>query len=286
MPESGPQPNASDATGATAATAGATGAPLVLRDDLAGDDSGVVTLTLNRPRQVNAMSTAMLDALQATLDAIAVDRTVRVVVIAGAGPNFCAGHDLKEMLDNSNEPFISSLFSRCCDVMQAIERLPQPVIARVHGIATAAGCQLVAACDMAVAADDARFATSGINYGLFCATPAVPVSRNVSRKRAFEMLMTGEFIDAPTALAWGLVNRIVPAAGLDEAVSKLARALMEKPADVVADGKRFFYAQLEQTEGAAYREAAAHITDNMLNDAAQEGVTAFTQKRAPSWRNG
>ena len=251
---------------------------------LRSDTHGVATLTLNRPRQVNALSMEMLDLLQAMLAEIGAERGVRVVVIAGAGANFCAGHDLKEMLGNSTEPFLSALFARCCDVMQSIASLPQPVIARVHGIATAAGCQLVAACDMAVATDDSRYATSGINYGLFCATPAVPVSRNVSRKRAFEMVMTGEFIDAATALAWGLVNRVVPPAALDDEIARLARSIVEKPAHVIAAGKRFFYSQLEASQATAYRDAAAHITDNMQDDAAQEGATAFTQKRAPSWR--
>ena len=274
MPESAREPQATSSPMSAQADA------LVLR----GDANGVTTLTLNRPRQVNALSMEMLDLLQSMLADIGRDPSVRVVVIAGAGPNFCAGHDLKEMRGNSTEPFLSALFARCCEVMQAIESLPQPVIARVHGIATAAGCQLVAACDMAVATDDSRYATSGINYGLFCATPAVPVSRNVSRKRAFEMVMTGEFIDAPTALAWGLVNRVVPAAALDDETARLARAIMEKPAHVIAAGKRFFYSQLETSQAVAYRDAAAHITDNMLDDAAQEGALAFTQKRAPSWR--
>lgn len=255
--------------------------PLVLR----GDAGGMATLTLNRPAQFNAISVAMLDALQSALDAIAADPSVRVVVIAGAGPNFCAGHDLKEMLANSNEAFIGALFRKCCEVMLGLAGLPQPVIARVHGIATAAGCQLVAACDLAVAAADARFATSGINYGLFCATPSVPVSRNISRKQAFEMVFTGEFIDAPTALSWGLINRVADGPALDAEVLRLAQVLMEKPPEVVAAGKAFFYSQLEQTVADAYRIAAAHITDNMLGDAAQEGVGAFIEKRTPHWRN-
>ena len=254
--------------------------PPVLRSDA----GGITTLTLNRPAQFNAISAAMLDALQSALEAIAADRTVRVVVIAGAGANFCAGHDLKEMLANCNAAFIGALFRRCCEVMLALAGLPQPVIARVHGIATAAGCQLVAACDLAVAASDARFATSGINYGLFCATPSVPVSRAIARKRAFEMVFTGEFIDAPTALSWGLINRIAAGAVLDAEVLRLAQALMEKPPEVVAAGKAFFYSQIEQTVTDAYRIAAAHITNNMLGDAAQEGVAAFTQKRTPDWR--
>ncbi len=254
--------------------------PLVLRSD----DRGIATLTLNRPQQFNAISMGMLDALQAALNGIAADSAARVVVITGAGANFCAGHDLKEMLGNSTEAFIGALFAKCCEVMLTLARIPQPVIARVTGIATAAGCQLVAACDLAVAAADARFATSGINFGLFCATPSVPVARNVSRKQAFEMVFTGEFIDAPTALSWGLINRVAAGATLDAEVLRLAHSLMEKPADVVAAAKVFFYSQIEQNVVDAYRIAAAHITDNMLGAAAQEGVAAFTEKRMPSWR--
>ncbi len=254
---------------------------LVLRSD----EAGVATLTLNRPAQFNALNGAMLAELQAALDAIAADSTVRVVVLAGAGRAFCPGHDLKEMLANSNKEFIAKLFRRCCDVMLSIRRIPQPVIAKVHGIATAAGCQLVAACDLAVAAEDARFATSGINFGLFCATPGVPVSRNVSQKRAFEMLLTGAFIDAPTALAWGLLNRIAPPAALDSAVAELALQLREKPRAVVAAGKRFFYRQLEQHLEAAYADASDVITANMLSDDGQEGVGAFVEKRKPKWRD-
>ena len=254
--------------------------PPVLRSD----GGGIATLTLNRPAQLNAISVAMLDALQVKLDAIAADADVRVVVIAGAGANFCAGHDLKEMLANSTEAFIGALFGKCCEVMLTLARIPQPVIARVHGIATAAGCQLVAACDLAVAASDARFATSGINFGLFCATPSVPVSRNISRKQAFEMVFTGEFIDAPTALSWGLVNRVAESSDLDAEVSLLAHSLMEKPPEVVAAAKVFFYSQIEQDVVDAYRIAAAHITDNMLGSAAQEGVAAFIEKRPPAWR--
>jgi enoyl-CoA hydratase/carnithine racemase len=253
--------------------------PLVLREDA----GGVATLTLNRPGQFNAINGAMLAAMQAALDAVAGDASVRVVVIAGAGRVFCPGHDLKEMLANSNEAFIGDLFRRCCQVMLSIQRLPQPVIARVHGIATAAGCQIVAACDLAVAAADARFATSGINFGLFCATPGVPVSRNVSRKRAFEMLMTGEFIDAQTALAWGLVNRVAPPERLDAETAALAQTLMEKPAAVIAAGKRFFYDQLERPIDDAYARASDAITRNMLGADAQEGVGAFVEKRKPRW---
>jgi enoyl-CoA hydratase/carnithine racemase len=250
---------------------------------LRNDAGAVSTLTLNRPQQFNAINGAMLVELQSALDAIAHDTDVRVVVIAGAGRAFCPGHDLKEMLANSTEEFVGELFRRCCQVMLTIQRMPQPVIAKVHGIATAAGCQLVAACDLAVATDDARFATSGINFGLFCATPGVPVSRNISRKRAFEMLMTGEFIDARTALAWGLVNRIAAADRLDAEVAALAQTLVEKPRTVLAAGKRFFYEQLEATIDDAYRQGSAVITRNMLSADGQEGVGAFVEKRKPRW---
>jgi enoyl-CoA hydratase/carnithine racemase len=253
--------------------------PPVLRTDAAG----VATLTLNRPAQYNAVNGEMLTALKTLLDAIATDTTVRVVVLAGAGRAFSPGHDLKEMLANSNRDFIGELFRRCCQVMLAIRGLPQPVVARVHGIATAAGCQLVAACDLAVATDDARFATSGINFGLFCATPGVPVSRNISQKRAFEMLMTGAFIDAPTALAWGLVNRVAPAAQLEAVTAELVGQLKEKPRAVVAAGKRLFYRQLEATLEDAYLQASECITDNLLSDEGQEGVRAFVEKRKPTW---
>jgi enoyl-CoA hydratase/carnithine racemase len=253
--------------------------PLVLRSDA----DGIATLTLNRPAQFNAINGAMLAAMQAELDAIDGDATVRVVVMAGGGRVFCTGHDLKEMLAHSNEEFIGNQFRRCCEVMLTIQRLPQPVIARVHGIATAAGCQIVAACDLAVAAEDSRFATSGINFGLFCATPGVPVSRNVSRKRAFEMLMTGGFIDARTALDWGLVNRVVPPDRLDAETIGLARSMMDKPRAVIALGKKFFYDQLERPLAAAYAQASEVITRNMLGPEAQEGVGAFVEKRTPRW---
>ena len=248
------------------------------------DARGIVTLTLNRPAQFNALDAGLLDALDHELAAIAADESVRVVVLAGAGRAFCPGHDLKQMLANCDEPFVGSLFRRCCDVMLALSRIPQPVIAKVHGIATAAGCQLVAACDLAVAAADARFATSGINFGLFCATPGVAVTRNVPRKRAFEMLFTGEFVDAATAAQWGLVNRVVPAGELDEAAAALAESIIAKPAAVVALGKRFFYRQLEERIEDAYKLAADTITQNMLGPDAREGVGAFVEKRTPSWR--
>ncbi len=253
--------------------------PLLLREDR----DGMATLTLNRPAQFNAINGAMLTEMQAALDAIATDASVRVVVVAAAGRAFCPGHDLKEMLANSNEAFVGDLFRRCCEVMLTLRRIPQPVIARVHGIATAAGCQIVAACDLAVAEEGARFATSGINFGLFCATPGVPVSRNISQKRAFEMLMTGEFIDAATALDWGLINRVTPPAQLDAEVAALARQMMDKPRAVIAAGKRFFYDQLERRLEDAYEVASREITRSMLAEEAQEGVGAFVEKRPPRW---
>ena len=245
---------------------------------------GIATLTLNRPRQYNAISTAMLLELESALDEVARNRKVRVIVMAAAGPAFSSGHDLKEMMANRTQKFIGALFEKCASVMLQIQRLPQPVIARVHGIATAAGCQLVAACDMAVASSEAKFATSGINFGLFCATPGVPVSRNVSRKRAFEMLFTGEFIDAHTALDWGLVNRVVPPERLDAEIEALAASIKEKPPAVCAAGKRLYYAQLESRLANAYKIASVSITRNMLGEDAAEGVGAFIEKRKPVWR--
>ena len=246
---------------------------------------GIARVTLNRPQQFNALSAAVIDALAQTLEALAADPAVRVVVIGAAGKAFCPGHDLKEMAATRTQEFVGGLFDRCCSMMLALTRMPQPVIARVHGIATAAGCQLVAACDLAVAADDARFATSGINYGLFCATPGVPLSRAIGRKRALEMLLTGEFIDAQTACAWGLVNRVVPAGELDAAVDALAATLLAKPPVALAEGKRFFYRQIEQGMEQAYEEAAAVITGQMLADEALEGVGAFMAKRKPRWQS-
>lgn len=244
---------------------------------------GIARVTLQRPAQFNALSASVLDALGETLDRLAADARVRVVVIAASGKAFCPGHDLKEMAANRTPGFVGELFARCCRVMLGLTRMPQPVIARVHGIATAAGCQLVAACDLAVAASDARFATSGINYGLFCATPGVPLSRAIGRKRALEMLLTGEFIDAETALAWGLINRVAPPDALDRVVDTLARTLLAKPPVALAQGKRFFYRQIEQGMEQAYEEAAALITSQMLGDEALEGVNAFIAKRKPDW---
>ncbi|MGE5096949.1 MAG: enoyl-CoA hydratase [Betaproteobacteria bacterium] len=247
-------------------------------------EDGVATLTLNRPRQYNALSAALLEALHGELDAIREDKSVRVVVIAGAGSAFCAGHDLKEMRALPSHADVERLFATCSAMMQKLVALPQPVIAQVHGIATAAGCQLVAQCDLAVATSDARFAVSGINLGLFCSTPAVALTRNVGRKRAAEMLFTGDFIDAKQALEWGLVNRVCPPEQLHEAVLALAANLKKKPAESLALGKALFYRQLEVGLGAAYEDASRTIACNMAADVAKEGVDAFLAKRPPSWK--
>lgn len=254
--------------------------PLLLRHN----DRGIVTLTLNRPHQYNALSDALLGELQSQFDAIAADPAVRVVVIGGAGRAFCAGHDLKEMRARPDQGYYRDLFGRCSRMMLTITQMPQPVIARVHGIATAAGCQLVATCDLAIAAPEARFATSGINVGLFCSTPAVALSRNVSDKRAFEMLMTGDFIDADTALRYGLVNRVVAADELDKAVTDLARRIADKSAVAVATGKRLFYRQRALHLSAAYDVAAEAMACNMMAEDVGEGIDAFMQKRAPVWK--
>ncbi|MGB4946388.1 MAG: enoyl-CoA hydratase [Candidatus Competibacter denitrificans] len=247
-------------------------------------DGGIVTLTLNRPKQYNALSQAMLAALQAELDRIAADKTVRVVVIAGNGPAFCAGHDLKEMRAHTDQAFHQALFAQCGRVMLTINRMPQPVVARVHGIATAAGCQLVAACDLAVASDNARFATSGINVGLFCATPGVALSRNLGRKQALDLLLTGDFIDAPTALQQGLINRVAPLDQLDAAVRKLADSICAKSPLAIAMGKELFYRQLEMGLEAAYACASETMACNMNSEDAREGIDAFIAKRKPEWR--
>jgi len=250
---------------------------------LRGDEDAVAVLTLNRPRQFNALSGPLLDSLQRSLDAIAGDERVRVVVITGAGAAFCAGHDLKEMRSLPSPAEVEALFARCSAVMQKLVALPQPVIAAVNGLATAAGCQLVAQCDLAVASQDARFAVSGINLGLFCSTPAVPLSRNLGRKRAAEMLFTGDFIDAETALDWGLVNRVVPADRVMEAARDLAHKLLAKPRDSLAMGKALFYRQLEAGLAPAYDDASRTIACNFATPSAKEGVAAFLEKRPPDW---
>ncbi len=254
--------------------------PLLLRSD----DDGVALLTLNRPRQYNALSAALLESLHSELDALAADESVRVVMITGAGAAFCSGHDLKEMIALGERDKVEALFFTCSAMMRKLIALPQPVIAVVNGIATAAGCQLVAQCDLAVAADNARFAASGINLGLFCSTPAVSISRNISRKRAAEMLFTGDFIDAPVALDWGLVNRVAPRDRLMETAGELAANLKSKPREALALGKALFYRQLEANLATAYDDASRTIAGNMGEDIAREGVDAFFSKRSPRWK--
>lgn len=255
--------------------------PLVLRHDRA---DGLTTLTLNRPGQFNSLSKGMLTAVKAELDAIAVNEAVRVVVLAGAGKAFCAGHDLKEMRANHSKAFMLALFKQCGELMLTITQMPQPVIARVHGIATAAGCQLVSMCDLAVAADVARFAVSGINVGLFCSTPAVGLARNLGRKAALEMLLTGEFIDAMEARAKGLVNHVVPADALDVEIERLAQLIIAKSAIAVRIGKGMFYQQLEMGLTEAYDYAGEVMACNMMSDDAGEGIDAFMQKRKPVYQ--
>ncbi len=247
-------------------------------------ENGLTTLTLNRPSQFNSLSQEVLTALQAELNAIAANPAIRVVVIAGAGKAFCAGHDLKEMRANHSKEFMQALFRQCGELMLSITRMPQPVIARVHGIATAAGCQLVSMCDLAVAADVARFAVSGINVGLFCSTPAVGLARNLGRKAALEMLLTGEFIDAMEARAKGLVNRVVPLDALDAEIERLAQAIIGKSAVAVKMGKEMYYRQLEMGLVEAYDYAAEVMACNMMTADAGEGIDAFMQKRAPCYR--
>ena len=256
-----------------------TDAPLLLRRD----EAGVAWLTLNRPGARNALSMGLMEALQSALAAIAADDAVRVVVIGGAGPAFCAGHDLREMRGDSDPSLMRALFSQCSALMLAIEALPKPVIARVHGVATAAGCQLVATCDLAVAAETARFATPGVAIGLFCSTPAVALSRAVGRKAALEMLLTGELISAARAREIGLVNRVVAEDALDDAVMGLALGMAARSSVALAIGKAGFYAQAGLGTAAAYGVASAAMTRNMAALDAAEGIDAFLQKRKPVW---
>lgn len=254
---------------------------LLLRDDRA---DGSTLLTLNRPAQFNALSSSLLAALQSALDDIAADGGRRVVVIAAAGKAFCAGHDLQEMRANADQAFMQKLFRAMAKVCLRLQRMPQPVIARVHGVATAAGCQLVAACDLAVAADVARFGTSGINVGLFCTSPGVALARNVGRKAAMEMLLTGQLIDAPAALQRGLVNRVVAPESLDAEVAALVGSILDKSPCALAMGKRAFYEQLEMGVDGAYQLAAETMACNMMTADAGEGIDAFTEKRRPQWK--
>ena len=243
------------------------------------DARGVVTLTLNRPQAFNALSEAMLDALQSALDRVTSDDEARVVVIGATGKAFCAGHDLKEMRAKPSFDYYERLFAQCGRTMMGIQRLPVPVIARVQGVATAAGCQLVAMCDLAVASRDARFAVSGVNLGLFCSTPSVALSRNVTRKAAFERLVTGDFISAEQALVKGLVNRVVDSDALDAEVAALVDSIVAKPRAAIALGKALFYRQLETGIAAAYDDAGRTMACNMMDACALDGVQAFIDKK-------
>jgi enoyl-CoA hydratase/carnithine racemase len=247
--------------------------------------AGTATITLNRGDRFNALSREMIAALESALDAVAADRHARVVVLAGEGRGFCAGHDLKEMRAHPDVVWQREMFDACSRMMMKITALPQPVIARVHGIATAAGCQLVSMCDLAVAADTARFALPGVNVGVFCSTPAVGVARNIGRKRAMEMLLTGEMIDAATALAWGLVNDVVPAAELDAAVARYTDLIRSKSPTVVALGKRAFYQQVDRGVAGAYELTGEVMACNLMEPDAGEGIDAFLGKRPPVWHD-
>lgn len=260
-------------------TAPTTDAPILLRDDA----DGVATLTLNRPAARNALSVGLIAALQEAFDAVAADKSVKCVVLAANGPAFCAGHDLKEIRANPGRQAYESLFSQCARLMTTIVHLPQPVIAKVHATATAAGCQLVATCDLAFAADGARFATPGVNIGLFCSTPMVALSRNVGRKAAMEMLLTGQLIDAAKAEKIGLINGVTTADALDGVVAETAALLTSKSPLTLAIGKEAFYRQLDMGLDDAYAYAAEVMTRNMLARDAEEGIDAFIEKRPPTW---
>lgn len=254
--------------------------PYVLR----ADDDGVTTLTLNRPQARNALSQGMLEALRAAVAEIAADASVQVLIIAGSGPAFCAGHDLKELRAGNYDPgYVDRLFAACAEVMQAIVHLPKPVIARVHGVATAAGAQLVASADLAFAADDARFATPGVNIGLFCSTPMVALSRNLTRKHAMQMLLSGDLIDADTAFRFGLINEVVPAAELEQRTLAFARQIASKSPLTLAIGKEAFYRQAELSLADAYAYTSQVMAKNLQAEDAKEGIDAFLGKRPPVW---
>ncbi len=252
------------------------------------DTNGIVHLHMNAPKRFNALSDAMLAALQEQITALKTDRSAKVVILSGAGKAFCAGHDLKEMQagraqDDGGRAYYKDLFSRCAKVMTGLQSLPQPVIAQVHGIATAAGCQLVASCDMAIATDDTRFGVNGVNIGLFCSTPMVALSRNIPRKQAFEMLTTGKFISAAQAESFGLINRSVPAGDLEAETLKLAETVASKLGAAVAIGKEAFYEQILLPLDQAYDYTGEVMVENMLWRDTSEGITAFLEKRAPDW---
>ncbi len=254
------------------------------RNLLVTREGSAARIVLNRPEKRNALSLELMKEMIGALRAASALPDTRAIVIEGAGPAFSAGHDLSEMIGRHRELLVH-LFERCSAMMETLHEIPQPVIAKVHGIATAAGCQLVAACDLAIAAEGTRFATPGVNIGLFCSTPMVPVSRAIGRKRAMQMLLTGEPIDAATALDWGLVNRVVPLERLEPAVLELVQAIARSSAYTVATGKHAFYSQIDRTEDEAYDHCELVMTDNALAHDAQEGMTAFLEKRAPVWRS-
>ena len=258
-------------------TEGTAATPVLLRED----HEGIVTLTLNRPARINLLTLEMLHALQKAIDALARDEDARVVVLAAAGKGFCAGHDLVEIQQLREAPAIEALFAECNRMMESLQALPQPVIARVHGVAAAAGCQLVAQCDLAVASEAARFSTPGVTWGFFCSTPGVAVGRNLARKHALEMLLTGEAIDARRALEWGLVNRVVAPEALDQEVMALARTLAAKPAQSLRAGKRAFYQQMEMASAPAYARAGTVIARSFADEEGREGMAAFLEKRPP-----
>jgi enoyl-CoA hydratase/carnithine racemase len=256
-----------------------TAGPVLLREDR----GGITTLTMNRPAQFNLLTSEMIEALQSAFDSLEQDPSVRVVVLAATGKGFSAGHDLKEIRALGTQPKIVELFRRCSRMMASIPRLPQPVIARVQGAAAAAGCQLVAQCDLAVAAESAKFAAPGVTWGFFCSTPGVAIGRNLARKHAMEMLLTGEMIDAPRALEWGLVNRVVPSERLDQTVLDLATQIRSKPRNTIASGKHAFYEQLEMGLEQAYELAGQVIASSFAHEEGREGMDAFIEKRPPRW---
>lgn len=256
--------------------------PVLLREDR----DGITTLTMNRPQQMNLLTVAMLGALQDAFDSIQKNPAIRVVVLAAMGKGYCAGHDLKEIRELREQPRISALFEQCSRMMVSIQNLPQPVIAKVQGAAAAAGCQLVAQCDLAVAVNTAKFVTSGVNWGFFCSTPGVAIGRNLQRKHALEMLLTGEPISAQRALELGLINRVVPIDALDAEVFSLAKLIASKPPATVAAGKRGFYQQMDMNLPQAYAHAGQVIASDFAHPEGQEGMNAFIEKRPPDWKKG
>jgi enoyl-CoA hydratase/carnithine racemase len=254
--------------------------PVLIREDR----DGIATLTMNRPKQMNLLTSEMIAAIQDALDKVAQDDGVRVVVLAAMGKGFCAGHDLKEIRALGEKPKVEALFRRCARMMLSIQQLPQPVIARVQGAAAAAGCQLVAQCDLAVASEAAKFTTPGVSWGFFCSTPGVAVGRNIRRKHAMEMLLTGDLVDAERALEWGLVNRVVPGEALDEAVNALAHKIASKPRATISEGKRAFYEQMDLGIERAYEMASRVITASFVHEEGREGMDAFIEKRDPKWK--